>query len=440
MCYMYLDIDTEADYLVAEDFKSCRWIYRGWPLQELIAPSRLQFYSRFWLFLGTRQQLAQALHETTKIDLSLLYRPNDEKLDFSTHSVAKRMSWVAERKTTRPEDVAYPMFGLFGVHLSPLYGEGSEKAFLRLQHEILKTSRDLSILAWTSEDTVGSTYDLGALAPTPRCFKGCETIVSFSSFAGDTFVMTNKGLCITVPMIKGGASWTYTALLNCRYEHEFTKVLGIKLRSAFPHEDKVYTRLPVWSGIEHKTTTCQKHPDRCSDIQWSTIYITSEDWRSVCCAPNMSRIFSFKMDLGPSAPNVLGNLKISVPPVGLWDPVKGILRIPGGHLRDMDVCPTVSLLHAKDQIPLFTLSIGRIGWSRRYRSINMPSTGSTEIRMHKTSATIVIDGKRMLLKVSLQDDGILRDQHFYQITLRFERLGRKLPCGVSSQLKTPSVH
>jgi hypothetical protein len=146
------------------------------------------------------------------------------------------------------------------------------------------------------------------------------------------------------------------------------------------------------------------------------------------------------MDLGPSAPNVLGNLKISVPPVGLWDPVKGILRIPGGHLRDMDVCPTVSLLHAKDQIPLFTLSIRRIGWSRRYRSINMPSTGSTEMRMHKTSATIVIDGKRMLLKVSLQDDGILRDQHFYQITLRFERLGRKPPCGVSSQLKTPSVH
>jgi hypothetical protein len=230
MCYVYLDIDTEANYLVAEDFKSCRWIYRGWTLQELIAPSRLQFYSWFWMFLGTRQQLAQALHETTKINLGLLYRPNDKKLDFSTHSVAKRMSWAAERKTTRPEDVAYSMFGLFGVHLSPLYGEGSEKAFLRLQHEILKTSRDLSILAWTSEDTVGSAYDLGALAPTPRCFKGCETIVSFSSFPGDTFVMTNKGQCITVPMIKGGASWTYTALLNCRYEHEFTKVLGIKLR------------------------------------------------------------------------------------------------------------------------------------------------------------------------------------------------------------------
>jgi hypothetical protein len=104
MCYIYLDIDTDAEYLTAEDFKTCRWTYRGWTLQELIAPSRVRFYSRFWLFLGTRQQLAQALHETTNIHISVLYRSDGEALDLASHCVARKMSWAAERQTTRPED------------------------------------------------------------------------------------------------------------------------------------------------------------------------------------------------------------------------------------------------------------------------------------------------------------------------------------------------
>ncbi|KAF2827827.1 HET-domain-containing protein [Ophiobolus disseminans] len=148
-CYVYLDVDIEADYLTAQDLTSSRWIHRGWTLQELIAPARVQFYSRFWMFLGTRQQLTLPLHEATKIDIDVLYRSNQKNFSLSKFTVAKKMSWAAERETTRPEDVAYSLFGLFDVHLPPLYGEGSTKAFLRLQEEILRSSVDLSILACT---------------------------------------------------------------------------------------------------------------------------------------------------------------------------------------------------------------------------------------------------------------------------------------------------
>lgn len=61
-------------------------------------------------------------------------------------SLARRMSWAAYRETTRPEDMAYCLIGLFGVNMPMLYGEGA-RAFLRLQEEIMKQSDDQSLQA-----------------------------------------------------------------------------------------------------------------------------------------------------------------------------------------------------------------------------------------------------------------------------------------------------
>jgi len=63
-----------------------------------------------------------------------------------TLSVAQKMSWASQRVTTRPEDIAYCLLGIFEINMPMLYGEG-EKAFLRLQEEIIKRSNDLSIFA-----------------------------------------------------------------------------------------------------------------------------------------------------------------------------------------------------------------------------------------------------------------------------------------------------
>jgi hypothetical protein len=48
------------------------------------------------------------------------------------------MSWSAKRRTKRNEDEAYCLLGIFDTSLPLIYGEGKEKAFLRLQEAIDK--------------------------------------------------------------------------------------------------------------------------------------------------------------------------------------------------------------------------------------------------------------------------------------------------------------
>ncbi|KAK9772804.1 putative Heterokaryon incompatibility domain-containing protein [Seiridium cardinale] len=59
------------------------------------------------------------------------------------------MSWAASRVTTRPEDMAYCLLGLFDINMSMLYGEG-ERAFIRLQEAICGQTNDPSLFAWTA--------------------------------------------------------------------------------------------------------------------------------------------------------------------------------------------------------------------------------------------------------------------------------------------------
>ncbi|KAJ4355566.1 uncharacterized protein N0V89_003584 [Didymosphaeria variabile] len=67
--------------------------------------------------------------------------------DLGSVSVAERMRWASKRETTRTEDIAYCLLGIFDVNMPLLYGEG-EKAFTRLQEEIMKNSDDQTIFAW----------------------------------------------------------------------------------------------------------------------------------------------------------------------------------------------------------------------------------------------------------------------------------------------------
>jgi hypothetical protein len=417
ICYVYLDIDTDAEYLTAEDFKTCRWTYRGWTLQELIAPSRLRFYSRFWLFLGTRQQLAQALHETTKIHISVLYRFDGEPLDLTSHCVARKMSWAAERQTTRPEDIAYAMFGLFGVHLSPLYGEGSEKAFLRLQYEILKSSRDLSILAWTTDDTYH--YDEGALALTPNWFTGCETIITFPSPTGDTLVSTDNGLSVTVPVVEDPGQWTYTAMLNCRYENDSFMELGITLFSVALHGNTTYSRKTVWAAGKSETSLCRMDPDTLSNVQWKTIRITKRD--QLIAATQRVKLFKFKVDSDFATRELSDKLAIVVPQtIGFWNLDDYPLEISEEQLEVMDICPTIWLLRREERVPLFTLSLGRDLSVYGSYLVSRRGPGHRAQKLNRRSAILIIDGASLLVRVSVTDKGFSRGRHVLEVLLRFD--------------------
>ena len=147
VCYAYLS-DVSGDANLKKDvseFVGSRWFTRGWTLQELVAPKSVLFYSRRytgWHFLGTKEDLCDHISAVTGIDTDTLYGAGLELA-----SVARKMSWASHRETTRVEDTAYCLLGIFDVNMPLLYGEG-KKAFLRLQEEILRSSYDYSLFAW----------------------------------------------------------------------------------------------------------------------------------------------------------------------------------------------------------------------------------------------------------------------------------------------------
>ncbi|KAF2849076.1 hypothetical protein T440DRAFT_356011, partial [Plenodomus tracheiphilus IPT5] len=147
-CYVYLDVKIQGDRVTLTELRNTRWITRGWTLQELIAPSNVSFFDKKWKLCGTRSELVIELHSITGIGLEPLSGVDLTMLQ--NYSIATKMSWASKRITTRPEDLAYCLFGIFQVHLPPLYGEGRLAAFRRLQEEIIKYSLDLSFLAWTA--------------------------------------------------------------------------------------------------------------------------------------------------------------------------------------------------------------------------------------------------------------------------------------------------
>ena len=145
VCYAFLSDVPHDDDVAAEGsaFRKSRWFSRGWTLQELIAPQRVLFLSSQWTTLGTKAELAGVIQEITRVDRDVLMHIES----LNDKSVAQRMSWAAGRETTRVEDKAYSLLGIFGIAMPTLYGEGVQ-AFRRLQEEILRRFPDQSLFAW----------------------------------------------------------------------------------------------------------------------------------------------------------------------------------------------------------------------------------------------------------------------------------------------------
>ncbi|PSS02401.1 heterokaryon incompatibility protein-domain-containing protein [Coniella lustricola] len=158
VCYAYLGDVSGTQPLSKHDHDDQqwrtdevpRWYTRGWTLQELIAPYNVQFYSADWRPLGSKHDHLAGISRITNIDSYAL-----EGGDLTRISIARRLAWLAKRETTRMEDMAYCMLGIFDINLTLLYGEGV-KAFVRLQEEILRsTNADQSVFAWTSGFLLG---------------------------------------------------------------------------------------------------------------------------------------------------------------------------------------------------------------------------------------------------------------------------------------------
>ncbi|EXF77987.1 HET domain-containing protein [Colletotrichum fioriniae PJ7] len=241
VCYAYLEDVQQADDPSSFDsqFSNSRWFTRGWTLQELLAPETVEFFDAAWEKLGTRSSLAPKIEPITSIPADILKR-YDVSSNIGCAKIAMRMSWAARRQTTRVEDRAYSLLGIFGVNMPLLYGEG-ERAFERLQIEIMKQSSDDSILAWALEgehkpkptvprdDTVMFLSPERALARCPDEFAWWTSTQPVGFYANNPCMeMTTRGLRVTLPVLKVRINLSY-GVLNCMMDNNFDQFLAVTL-------------------------------------------------------------------------------------------------------------------------------------------------------------------------------------------------------------------
>lgn len=242
VCYAYLAdvLMVGGEYGDWEEFRvqfrGSAWFTRGWTLQELLAPSTVVFVDRHWQFIGSKcvpSVGGKSLHS----DISIATGISEADLVEPTFQcVARKLSWVSRRQTTRVEDMTYCMLGLCGVNMPLLYGEG-ENAFLRLQRKIIKTTDDESIFAWFCDKEGRSvSFESGLIAPSPRSFAMSGQIEASSLLKGKgPYSRTNKGLAYSIPRPR---HWTkeqpvygdtYSIPLQCTIESSFEDLTGSPL-------------------------------------------------------------------------------------------------------------------------------------------------------------------------------------------------------------------
>lgn len=240
VCFAYLS-DADSDGLDP----TSKWFTRGWTLQELVASPKVRFYNCDWQFIGGKFKLSDELAEITGIDTVILEATDEQSIARRLYEipVCQKMSWASMRQTTKVEDTAYCLLGLFGIHMPLLYGE-REAAFRRLQEAIANKYNDLTILAWKSEDMrhhshcfKHAMYDFqkseldgpvrklasfeyyhGVFACSPRDFKQSGLIRScfpHPSIFNSEYSITNKGLKMVSTLRKGNTYGSYMMPLLC---------------------------------------------------------------------------------------------------------------------------------------------------------------------------------------------------------------------------------
>jgi hypothetical protein len=212
ICIAYLQ-DTTSAFTMRKD----PWFTRGWTLQELLAPKKIKFFCRGWQpitdepndrIVSPSSDLWYIESNPATVTLwenisQITTIPVDELFSFKPglRNVRQRMEWAYRRNTTRIEDMAYSLIGLFDIALSIAYGEG-KMAFYRLQLEIMQRSDDKSLFVWAGAP---SAYN-SMLAAGPECFSPTESSSVFEeadeviSSTDTTYTLTNRGLHIWLPL------------------------------------------------------------------------------------------------------------------------------------------------------------------------------------------------------------------------------------------------
>ena len=108
-------------------------LWRGWTLQELIAPSKALFYNKLWRYCGSNNgydfrdgyswdtDLNHRIGKLTAIDRELLGKADSvQKTQYlSSIPACQKMYWASKRGTTKDKNMAYCLIGIFESNISP---------------------------------------------------------------------------------------------------------------------------------------------------------------------------------------------------------------------------------------------------------------------------------------------------------------------------------
>lgn len=265
VCYTYLsDVKNSNTCTQDRHFQQSEWFFRGWTLQELLAPTSVIFLDVNFNVIGSRATLEGVIASVTGIDQDCI---GGRKSIFD-ESVATRMSWAARRTTTRREDLAYCLLGIFDINMPLLYGEG-QKAFKRLQEEIIRSSDDETIFVHT--------YALHtapqALAHHPRNFLHPTKVQKWpperflhTSIGSNSYTVTNKGVQMTVPFVRIDARHR-GILMNCHFQGQsypvIVPIIPVRLGNPFSSDvdDSKFSR------ASRNTWRISMYPSIAEDIE-----------------------------------------------------------------------------------------------------------------------------------------------------------------------------
>ncbi|TBU43665.1 HET-domain-containing protein [Dichomitus squalens] len=305
ICYAYLaDVPPgETPHSEQSSFRKSRWFTRGWTLQELIAPGRMIFLSADWETIGSKDDLVDVLEETTGVDRdALLFRT-----ELDQFSIARRFSWATGRRTERVEDQAYALMGIFDINMPTLYGEG-ERAFRRLQEEIMRRTPDQSLLAWGGvwkhSSDVNEAVDDVPFVPKPKRYH----IADDSSFTASLNKFEDASTIRSIP------------------HHDVCRRLHL---SDLPPTDYTFTscgirtQLPVvpFSAIIHPDATPVPHGDSDTVSHWYLAMLGCEDDRY----PEhlLGRVIEYRDEVNDANAEW---------PLDIWRTVKTAIRFDGAGL------------------------------------------------------------------------------------------------------------
>lgn len=199
----YLCIVHLAESTSYADWDSEPWFTRGWTLQELLAPRRLKFYDKNWrpftpsAIDDDRKSVNEILPLENITGISKAVFTADNSQGVHGRSFWEIMSWASKRQTTRVEDRAYCLIGLFRVSLTIAYGEG-HRAFSRLVEAVATKDPSWDIFAWFGQPSV----DHFALPSSPASYPRFEVDMGKNRVGVQKFTITVHELSLrSLPLI-----------------------------------------------------------------------------------------------------------------------------------------------------------------------------------------------------------------------------------------------